>query len=468
MKRLLILALAISSVGALGQTIPTTPNLGLQLIPDGYANWGVPYRTTMNTIDAKVAPLASPHLTGTTTAVNLTVTGICTGCGSGGGMTWPVLAGIPNYSGSSSWGTSYSSSNQIPANFIPTLNQNTTGTAANLSGTPALPNGTTATTQTTGDATTKLATDAFVLANAYILPQATTTVLGGVKPDGTTCTTTAGVLTCPGTGGISGLTTGYIPMATSATAIGNSHMDDGITTASTITSTEPMVAPSFTTLGTTPGKFSLVSGTGSIPTLEANSAGFAAPVTGGTAYLYKLPATAVAGILHVAAPGTVDGVNESALTSGPVSLTTDVSGALPNANIANPSTTVNGMTCTLGSTCSITASVTFPWSCQPGLGDGLNAITAGTYPQTSCYNDTGQTVTLTGIKCYADAGTPTMNVTNSASTALLTGAVTCSSSYASGTQSATVTLAAGDYLKFTYVAGGTAKQATFVVTGTHP
>lgn len=35
-----------------------------------------------------------------------------------------------------------------------------------LSGTPALPNGTTATTQTTGDNTTKIATDAFVLANA--------------------------------------------------------------------------------------------------------------------------------------------------------------------------------------------------------------------------------------------------------------------------------------------------------------
>ncbi len=49
---------------------------------------------------------------------------------------------------------------------VPTWNQNTTGTAANLSGTPALPNGTTATTQTAGDSTTKLATDAFVQSNA--------------------------------------------------------------------------------------------------------------------------------------------------------------------------------------------------------------------------------------------------------------------------------------------------------------
>lgn len=41
-------------------------------------------------------------------------------------------------------------------------------------------------------------------------------------------------------GGISGLTAGYIPTATSGTAIGNSHLDDGVTTASTITSSEAL------------------------------------------------------------------------------------------------------------------------------------------------------------------------------------------------------------------------------------
>jgi hypothetical protein len=50
----------------------------------------------------------------------------------------------------------------IVAADIPTLNQSTTGTAANLSGTPTLPNGTAATTQTAGDATAKIATDNFV------------------------------------------------------------------------------------------------------------------------------------------------------------------------------------------------------------------------------------------------------------------------------------------------------------------
>lgn len=39
----------------------------------------------------------------------------------GGSMTWPAGgAGVPNYGGSSTWGTSYSSSNKIPANFVTT------------------------------------------------------------------------------------------------------------------------------------------------------------------------------------------------------------------------------------------------------------------------------------------------------------------------------------------------------------
>ncbi len=49
---------------------------------------------------------------------------------------------------------------------FPTLNQNTTGTAANLSGTPDLPNGTTATTQAGSDNSTKLATTAYADAAA--------------------------------------------------------------------------------------------------------------------------------------------------------------------------------------------------------------------------------------------------------------------------------------------------------------
>ena len=107
------------------------------------------------------------------------------------------------------------------------------------------------------------------------------------------------------------------------------------------------------------------------------------------------------------------------------------------------------------------------WSCQTGLGDGLNAISSGTYLQSYCYNDTGSTLTISGIRGYTDAGTVTLNATNGAGTALLTGAITCSTSFAAGTQGATTTLASGDFIKFTFVADGTAKQTTWVVTGSY-
>ena len=95
----------------------------------------------------------------------------------GGGMVYPG-AGIAVSTGSA-WATSKTS----PAgtivgtsdsqaltnkdltgagNTFPTFNQSTSGTAANLSGTPALPNGTTATTQSADDNSTKLATTAYV------------------------------------------------------------------------------------------------------------------------------------------------------------------------------------------------------------------------------------------------------------------------------------------------------------------
>jgi len=105
--------------------------------------------------------------------------------------------------------------------------------------------------------------------------------------------------------------------------------------------------------------------------------------------------------------------------------------------------------------------------CESGLGDGLNAITAATYLQTFCYNDSGVTWTLTGIKCFTDnSGTSTLNATNGAGTGLLTGAVTCTTAFAAGTQSGTTTIAAGDFIKFTFVADGTSKQTTWVVSMT--
>jgi hypothetical protein len=174
------------------------------------------------------------------------------------------------------------------------------------------------------------------------IPTSTTTVLGLGKPDNTTLSVTAGTwnivspgantvlgfngsnaytgftagtgislaggqISTTGSGGITGtLTLNCIPVATGAGTVACSSItDDG-----TVVSISDSGGIQLT--GTTPSKLSLPAGTGSIPSLTANSAGFAAPNTGGTAFLYKLPGTAAAGFIFSAAPATNDGVNESA------------------------------------------------------------------------------------------------------------------------------------------------------------
>ena len=112
------------------------------------------------------------------------------------------------------------------------------------------------------------------------------------------------------------------------------------------------------------------------------------------------------------------------------------------------------------------SSLTIPMSCQPGLGDGLNAIPAGTYLQTTCRNETGQMWTLTAVRCVADSGSSTCNVTDSEGDPLLTGAITGTSTYASGTIGETTSIAAGDYLEITFKADGTTKQIGIDVAGT--
>ena len=90
---------------------------------------------------------------------------------------------------------------QLPAlvsEDIPNNAANTTGTAANLSGTPTLPNGTMAATQTAGDNSTKLATTAFVAGGfAAVSPVASLAANDYVKGAGGSSVTDSGVLAGP-------------------------------------------------------------------------------------------------------------------------------------------------------------------------------------------------------------------------------------------------------------------------------
>jgi hypothetical protein len=87
------------------------------------------------------------------------------------------------------------------------------------------------------------------------------------------------------------------------------------------TFTQTVTAPGYASSATTPGYSFLPAGTGSLASvLPANSGGWVAPVTGGTAWAGQLPATITAGLLHFAAPATVYGINISQVTSSLVAI----------------------------------------------------------------------------------------------------------------------------------------------------
>jgi hypothetical protein len=101
---------------------------------------------------------------------NVTVGGQIIGTGP-----WAVSGPVPGMAITAAAGTSQAafdtngiltvSENGGPATQVAKVNSDITGKAANLSGTPALPNGTTATTPGAGDNSNKLATTAFVTTN---------------------------------------------------------------------------------------------------------------------------------------------------------------------------------------------------------------------------------------------------------------------------------------------------------------
>jgi hypothetical protein len=293
----------------------------------------------------------------------------------------------------------------------------TATTAANLSGTPALPNGTTATTQSANDNSAKLGTTAYADAISTALKLGILNQSYNYLAD-------------------SGAADAYVVTLSPAAAAYTTGM---------------VVRFKATNANTT-----------TTPTVNVNGLG-AKTITKNQGAAMAANDIKAGGLIAVQYDGTnFQMLSQSGIASATVPTGT---GIVRNSMAASE---LSGDATTSGSNAVTLAAQYKKLSCQPGLGDGLNAIPAGTYLQTTCYNDTGVTVTITGIKCFTDnSGTSTLNATNGAATALLTGAVTCTSSFAAGTQSGTTTIASGDFIKFTFVADGTSKQTSWVVTATY-
>lgn len=184
-------------------------NAGVNILVSASTNSGGSGVSSLNSLSGAVTIAAGTNVTLTPSGNTITIAST----GGGGGFT-PSINGTPlstaglnletstaNVTGLICAPTLVSTINVIPCEVsgtinaanVSTLNQNTTGTAANLSGTPALPNGTTATTQATGDNTTQLATDAFVLGNTTQTIASGTATLGASAISPNTCATTVTV-----------------------------------------------------------------------------------------------------------------------------------------------------------------------------------------------------------------------------------------------------------------------------------
>lgn len=218
-----------------------------------------------------------------------------------------------------------------------------------LTGTPAAP------TATTGTNTTQIATTAFVnasvTAGAYTLPTATATVLGGVKPDGTTISNTAGALS---------VTYGT---AASTAAQGNDSRITGALSAATAASTYAPLVATAASVSTTGGTTNLTSTQYNNPILLvtgtlASNATLVVPntglwtVTNGTSGAFTLTVKTASGTGVTVAQGYADtvianGTNvlyaDNDLSYGPVI----VGGSINNTTIgATTATTVRCTTLT--------------------------------------------------------------------------------------------------------------------------
>lgn len=311
-------------------------------------------------------------------------------------------------------------------NVFPTFNQNTTGTAANLAGCTGTAAGDLC--YYTGSSWARIVGNN---SGTQYLQETSSGVPSWTTPGGT------GTVTVVGAGS---LTSTALVTGGGSQTVQTPNTSATLSSGGNLSTPGTVTAAGFTGTGTTPAAAELIAGTGSIPTLTANGAGFAAPTTGGTAYLFKLPATiSGAGLLHAAATATGDGVNESALTNSAVSLTADVSGVLPVANggTNNASLTFPSGTATVSQTLATGTAVMNTGAVASGACETVVTVAASgiatTDTITAGFNGdptavTGYGASSTGavltIYPYPTSGNVNFKVCNSTSASITPGALT--------------------------------------------
>jgi hypothetical protein len=229
--------------------------------------------------------------------------------------------------------------------------------------------------------------------SSYTLPQATTSVLGGMKPDGTTITCTAGVCSAntAGTGTVTSVSSGNLsPLFTTsvATASSTPALSFALSTAAANTVfgnfTGSTAAPTFSAAPV----FSAANLT-SFPTFNQNTTGYAAGIAGGAlgSLHYQSAANTTA---FLASPTTtghtfVPAWQPSGSVIAPTAL--DLATYLASPPSIGSVTPGLGTFTTLTATGSVFTGVSAPTACGSATGClGLNeASTAGTPTAGQCY-----------------------------------------------------------------------------------
>jgi len=396
---------------------------------------------------------------------------------------------------------------------IPTLNQNTTGTAANLSGTPTLPSGTvlpgyvpTSTTVNGHALSSNVVVSASDLTTGTLPHAQLPTLLSGDIPNNAANTSgTAAGLASGGTiaglsngclnitsnvvgstgsacgsgggsGTVSGQTAGYIPVASAATALtGPSPLDVGITTAGVVTSADPMAV----NCPTCPNYADWTMNSNSLPSWASGHSGFSIDTTANSGVVgYYENGTFKGGFtaLFAAKVPTSTTVNGHALSSNVVVSASDLTtGTLPHGQLPTllsgdiPNNAAN----TTGSAASLSISGQTGLLTFTGLTSTNRAKTVRDAADTilelgGSYTPTGTWTNL--ILVTPALGTPSaINLTNATA---LPGTLGCvPSSFATQADGSTVTWAiasamcANASLTFTVHSGSRTLNLTGLVTG---